>query len=101
MIREVKLNNQMNPEVLHEKNKFYKIIDGLESHMDYELHEPSTVVFYHTYVPEELRGQGLAKEIIREGLDWAMSENLDIIPACSAVRRFIDLNSNYRSYFKK
>lgn len=91
----------MKAEVLHERNKFYKVVDGLESHMDYEMHEPSTVVFYHTYVPEELRGKGLAKEIIKEGLDWAISEKLEIIPACSAVRRFIDLNSEYKDYFRK
>jgi predicted GNAT family acetyltransferase len=88
-------------EVLHEQNRFYKVVNGMESHMDYELHQPSTVVFYHTYVPEELRGKGLAKEIIREGLDWAMSEHLDIIPACSAVRRFIDMNEDYKAYFNK
>ncbi len=91
----------MNTEVLHERNKFYKIVNGLESHMDYEMHEPSTVVFYHTFVPEELRGRGLAREIIKEGLDWAMAEHLDIIPACSAVRRFIDMHDQYRSYLGK
>lgn len=88
-------------EVLHHQNRFYKIVDGMESHMDYEMHEPATVVFYHTYVPEELRGKGLAKEIIKEGLNWAMSEKLEIIPACSAVRRFIDMNLDYKAYFQK
>lgn len=87
--------------VVHEPNKFYTVVDGLESHMDYEIHEPATVVFYHTYVPEELRGKGMAKKIIKEGLDWAMAEKLDIIPACSAVRRFIDLNADYKAYFTK
>ena len=88
-------------EVKHSQNRFYIVTNGLESHMDYEIHEPSTVVFYHTYVPEELRGKGLAKEMIREGLDWAMSEHLEIIPACSAVRRFIDMNDTYKAYFNK
>ncbi len=88
-------------EVKHIQNRFYIVTNGMESHMDYEIHEPSTVVFYHTYVPEELRGKGLAKEMIREGLDWAMSEHLEIIPACSAVRRFIDMNDNYKAYFNK
>ena len=91
----------MKTEVLHKQNRFYKIVDGLEAHMDYEIHEPSTVVFYHTYVPEELRGKGLAKEIIKEGLDWAMSENMNIVPACSAVRLFISLNPDYKAYFQK
>ncbi len=91
----------MKTEVIHGQNRFYKVVDGLESHMDYEIHAPSTVVFYHTFVPEELRGKGLAREIIREGLDWAMSEHLDIIPACSAVRRFIDMHEHYREYLSR
>lgn len=99
--KEFKSLETMNSEVLHEHNKFYKIVNGLESHMDYEMHEPSTVVFYHTFVPEELRGRGLAREIIKEGLDWAMAERLDIVPACSAVRRFIDMHDRYRSYLGK
>ena len=89
----------MAQEVIHTENRFYKIVDGMESHMDYEIHAPSTVVFYHTYVPEPLRGKGLAREIIKEGLDWAMSEHYEIIPACSAVRRFIDMHDDYRDYF--
>jgi predicted GNAT family acetyltransferase len=91
----------MNSEVLHEQNKFYKVVDGLESHMDYEMHAPSTVVFYHTFVPEELRGRGLAREIIKEGLDWAMSEHLEIIPACSAVRSFMERYDHYKDYLTK
>lgn len=91
----------MNPEIEHSKNKFFKVVDGMESLMEYEMNDPSTVVFYHTYVPEELRGQGLAKEIIKEGLDWAMAENYDVIPACSAVRIFIERNPHYKEYFIK
>jgi predicted GNAT family acetyltransferase len=87
--------------VLHRHNRFYKVVNGMESHMDYEILKPSTVIFYHTYVPEQLRGKGLAMEIIREGLDWAISERMNIVPACSAVKRFIDMNDNYKAYFLK
>lgn len=91
----------MNSGIEHSGKKFYKIVDGLESVMEYEMNDATTVVFYHTYVPEELRGKGLAKEIIKEGLDWAMAEHFDVIPACSAVRIFIERNPEYKAYFLK
>lgn len=91
----------MESEVIHEKYKFYILVDEREAHMEYEMNDGSTVVFYHTYVPPELRGKGLAKKIIQEGLDWAMSEEYIIVPTCSAVQRFIEMNKNYKAYFMK
>ncbi|MBN2174361.1 MAG: N-acetyltransferase [Bacteroidales bacterium] len=85
----------MTPEIQHLNNKFFMIVDGMESHLEYEMHGEKTVVFYHTYVPETLRGKGLARQIIREGLDWAKQNNYRIIPSCSAVRTFILRNPEY------
>jgi predicted GNAT family acetyltransferase len=91
----------MESEVIHEKYKFYIIVDEMEAHMEYEMNGGSTVIFYHTYVPPKLRGRGLAKKIIQAGLDWAMGEAYVIIPTCSAVQRFIEMNEQYKSYFMK
>ena len=91
----------MGSEITHEKYKFYTIVDEMEAHMEYEMNDGSTVVFYHTYVPPELRGKGLAKKIIKAGLDWAMNEKYIIVPTCSAVQRFIEMNEDYKSYFYK
>lgn len=85
-------------EIRHDANKFYKVINKLESHLNYELINDTTVVFYHTYVPDELRGRAIAKNLIKEGLDWAISQNLEIIATCSAVQRFIARNTIYRDY---
>jgi predicted GNAT family acetyltransferase len=87
----------MDSEVIHENNRFYTIVNGMESHLEYEMYGDKTVVFYHTYVPESLRGKGLAKMIIKEGLDWALSKNYRVIPSCSAVRTFILRNPEYSS----
>lgn len=88
----------MNPTVLHSGNKFSKIVNEQECILEYEYHGRERVVFYHTYVPVTLRGKGFAMEIIREGLDWAIEKNLGIIPACSAVRTFIERNPEYKQY---
>ena len=89
---------KMDSEIVHRGNRFIKVVNGMESHLEYERYDPSTVIFYHTFVPEELRGRGLATQIIKEGLDWAMREQLRVIPSCSAVRKFIERNTIYNAY---
>lgn len=90
----------MNDTIQHENNKFFKIVDGLECHVEYMVQDNDTMVFYHTYVPPELRGRGLAMEIIREGLDFAVSNNKRIVPSCSAVQTFVERNKEYQEHLK-
>jgi predicted GNAT family acetyltransferase len=77
-------------EVIHENNRFVIPVQDKESILEYEYYGDSTVVFYHTYVPEEFRGKGYAREIINAAVQWAVQNNLRIIPTCSAVRRFLE-----------
>ncbi len=79
----------MENEIIHENNKFYTVIEGQECHLEYMIEDDNSIVFYHTYVPPALRGHGLAMEIIKEGLDYAKSQNMKFVPACSAVRTFV------------
>ncbi len=85
----------MNSDIVHEPNKFYKIVGDSECCLEYEMHDDDTIIFYHTYVPEPVRGRGFAMEVIREGLDFAVSKNLKVIAVCSAVRTFILRNPKY------
>jgi len=76
----------MKYEILHENDKFFTIIDGLESHLQFILQDDNAIVFYHTFVPPELRGKGIAIEIIKAGMDYAAGNNLKVIPTCSIVK---------------
>ncbi len=88
----------MNRGIVHERNRFYKKVDGLDCELEYSIRDNNIIDFYHTYVPEPLRGRGLAMEIIQEGLDFAVAHHYRIIPSCSAVKKFIDRHPEYRSY---
>ncbi len=88
----------MNTEVLHKNNRFIKTVDGQECELEYLIQDEGFINFFHTYVPEELRGQGLAMEIIKKGLDFAVAQKYKIIPSCSAVRLFIQRNPEYQQY---
>ncbi len=91
----------MNTEVIHEKNRFFKKVDGLDCELEYFLYNNDTIEFYHTYVPEPLRGRGLAGEIIQEGLDYALANNYKVIPSCSAVKKFMDRHPKYNEFAKR
>jgi predicted GNAT family acetyltransferase len=45
--------------------------------------------FTHTFVPPELRGQGLAELLVKAGLSDARAAGLNIIPDCSYVAAYL------------
>jgi predicted GNAT family acetyltransferase len=90
----------MENEIIHENNKFYTVVEGQECHLEYMIEDDNSIVFYHTYVPPSLRGRGLAMEIIKEGLDYAKSQNMKFVPACSAVRTFVRKYPEYEDNIK-
>lgn len=45
--------------------------------------------FYRTYVPENARGQGLAKQLVEAGLSWAKKQGYQIEASCSYVLPFL------------
>jgi len=41
--------------------------------------------FYHTFVPESHRGQGLAEKVVAEAFRYARDHRLKVIPSCPYV----------------
>jgi predicted GNAT family acetyltransferase len=88
----------MKAEVIHKNNRFVRSVDGHEIELEYMIQEDGYINFFHTYVPEPLRGRGLAMDIIKRGLDYAVDKKFKIIPSCSAVRIFIQRHPEYQAY---
>lgn len=76
--------------------RFHTTVDGREAHLTYERLDASTVDFQHTFTPPELRGRGIAGEIVRHALDWARAEGLAVVPSCPYVARWIEGHSAYQ-----
>jgi uncharacterized protein len=57
--------------------------------------ELNRVIFHHTFVPPELRGQGIAEQLVRTALAWARAEKLQVVPECSYVARLIERHHEY------
>lgn len=66
---------------------------------EYDL-EDDAIVFTHTIVPEELEGRGIAKELVRTGLEHARAKKLKVVPQCAFVASFIKRNPEYKELLR-
>lgn len=76
--------------------KYYAVVDGLESVCEYGEVGNGTLNFWHTYVPPELRGKGIAEELVRVALEDVLAKGLKVIPSCWFVRVYIDRHTRYQ-----
>ncbi len=84
-------------EITHdiEKQKFFVVIDGFESHLEYT-QSGNILNFNHTFVPNAHRGKGIAGKLVEAGLNYARENNFKVIPNCSYVASFIEKNDKYK-----
>lgn len=71
-----------------EQHRFVVVIQGVEAMLEYHLDGKNTD-FHRTFVPPELRGQGIAEKLVRTGLAWAKSQDFNIRASCSYVVKFL------------
>ena len=78
-------------EVKHQAGdqRFVVVVDGHESVVDYRLSGRS-IDFNHTYVPDALRGRGVARVLVGEALLWARAEGYQIQASCWYVKRVLE-----------
>ncbi|RMQ58035.1 hypothetical protein ALQ01_03072 [Pseudomonas savastanoi pv. glycinea] len=71
---------------------FEIIIDGHRAYLTYMDLGKQTLDFYRTFVPDALRGRGIAAALTKEALDYAGSIGYSVIPSCSYVERYMELH---------
>ncbi len=83
--------------VIHNQaaHRYEMCVDGHLSVCEYE-DVAGRRVFTHTLVPPELRGRGIAEQLVRAALTEVRAEGREVIPACSYVARFIERHREYR-----
>lgn len=57
--------------------------------------DDNTIIIDHTYVSNELSGQGVGKLLLKELLDWAKKENKKVIPICPYAKAQMEKNKEY------
>ena len=69
--------------------------DGASAVLEYEEAGGGVAVFTHTFVPEALRGQGVAAELVRFALDDARARGWKVLPQCGYVDVFMRRHREY------
>lgn len=92
----------MNVDVKHDgsEKKFYCVINGMECLMEYDLLDGGLMSVTHTYVPPELRNQGIAEAILTRAAEYAVTNKMRIDPLCSYAASFFNRHKKYRKLVK-
>ena len=72
-----------------EQHRFVAQLDGQDAVLDYKLLPGNGIDFTRTYVPEALRGRGIAEKLVRTGIAWARDQDYDMQASCWYVTRFL------------
>jgi predicted GNAT family acetyltransferase len=86
---------EMETEVIREEKRFVINVEGKEVYVEFEMRNDK-MDLDHTYTNPDLRGKGLAAQVVRAALEYAKENNMKVIPTCSYVRSFISKNEEYK-----
>ncbi|SDS41976.1 hypothetical protein SAMN05216421_1492 [Halopseudomonas xinjiangensis] len=76
--------------------QFYMTVNGSRAYLAYMDLGKQTLDIYRTFVPDELRGRGLAAQLAEHALRYADARGYTVIPSCSYVERYMQRDSEQR-----
>lgn len=84
------------------EGRFYIAGDGKDlAEITYRTEEATgNLVIDHTYVSEELRGQGAGEKLVRAVVDLAREEKVKIVPECPYAAHQFEKHTEYRDLLK-
>lgn len=77
------------------ERKFYAVVDGQEAVIEYAK-MGDTYNLAHTFVPEQLRGRGIAEDLVRGALDQIREKGAKFLPSCPYIQTFLKKHPEYR-----
>lgn len=85
----------MKPTIVDTGRKFVIHYNGEESYLAYR-QRGEVLDFYSTYVPQPLKGKGMASDLILYGIHYAVMNGLRVKATCPAVSRFLEINREWQ-----
>ena len=77
-------------------HQFEAVIDGHRAYLAYMDLGKQTLDIYRTFVPNTLRGRGIAAALTEHALQYAEGKGYTVIPSCSYVERYMERRSRHQ-----
>jgi uncharacterized protein len=74
---------------------------GAAAVLDYREHDARILEYYHTFVPQPMRGRGVASRLVAHALRYALEQHLAVIPTCPFVSAFIRRHPEYSAVLRR
>ena len=91
--------------VIHDfsTNEFFIVFDqGVKAYIKYDIISDKKIHFLTTQVPPSLSGQGIAKKLVKEALEFCVTNNMYFKSSCWYINEYIVRNpsKNYNKYMQ-
>jgi len=86
--------------IINEHPSQFEIIEGGEKgYLVYRCHN-NDLVLMHTFVPESLRGKGIAAQLAKFALEFANEKNIKVVVYCPYVAAYLKKHPEYNYLVK-
>lgn len=73
--------------------EFFISLEKGKAVLQYENEAHNTMNMYHTQVPTEYRGQGIAGHLAKAALDYAVAQDAKVKLTCTYLQKYVNENS--------
>ncbi len=86
----------MVPSILHQEKtgRFELTVGDKTAYLQYQKRN-QIIEYSFVFVPPEFRGKGFAAELAKFAMDFAIAQNLKVVPTCPYVRAFMHKEKKY------
>jgi len=91
----------MNNPIQVTRSRFEIVQDGQTSYLEFETDGHGWLTLWHTEVPEELRGRGLAQELVTTAFQYAKDNNLKVDVVCPVAHHIVQSHPEFQSLVQK
>ncbi len=85
-------------EIGHTAGRFFTKIGEREAELLYRMVDQKTMSIYHTFVPEEARGKGVADMLALAAFAYAKEKGMKVRPDCPYIPHFLEKHPELKEH---